>query len=232
MAEVIPTVDISAWLSPSAGQSEKDDVVRAMSDACHKYGFFYLAGHGISPAAQNKMLECARLFFNKLSYEERMELWIGKSMGKSNRGYEPSGLQTHDNVLRADTKEAFVIGAEVPADDPDAGQFSTGPNLWPKSLRDEEFRLPIMEYRDKMVELVKVILRILGRGLPKEWNQPDNVFDDFTIKPSLPMRLLHYPPKTNDDNEQYGGESTPRVAGPHQPESREADLNTRSWRPH
>ncbi|KAK7716321.1 hypothetical protein SLS64_003473 [Diaporthe eres] len=150
------------------------------------------------------MLECARLFFNKLSYEERMELWIGKSMGKSNRGFEPSGLQTHDNELRADTKEAFVIGAEVPADDPDAGKFSTGPNLWPKSLRDDEFRLPIMEYRHKMVELVKVILRILGRGLPKEWNHPDNVFDDFTIKPSLPMRLLHYPPKTNDDNEQYG----------------------------
>lgn len=154
------------------------------------------------------MLDCARLFFNKLSYDERMELWIGKSMGKSNRGYEPSELQTHDNVLRADTKEAFVIGAEVPANDPDAGSFSTGPNLWPKSLRDDEFRQPIMEYRERMVQLVKVILRILGRGLPKEWNQPPNVFDDFTIKPSLPMRLLHYPPKANDDNEQYGGQST------------------------
>ncbi|RYO87191.1 hypothetical protein DL766_005458 [Monosporascus sp. MC13-8B] len=203
VAEAIPIIDISAWLSPSATQKQKDEVVQAMSDACHTYGFFYLAGHGVPVGDQSKMLDCARAFF-QLPIEERMELWIGKSMGKSNRGYEPSGLQTHDNVLRPDTKEAFVIGAEIPADDPDAGSFSMGPNLWPKSLPDEQFRLPIMEYREKMVELVKVILRILARGLPASWNQPPDVFDGFTIKPSLPMRLLHYPPKIGDDKEQYG----------------------------
>ncbi|KAH8889985.1 Clavaminate synthase-like protein [Thozetella sp. PMI_491] len=203
VTEAIPTVDISAWLSSSATQKEKDRVVQAMRDACHVYGFFYLAGHGVSVEDQERMLECARAFF-RLPLEERRELWIGNSMGKSNRGYEPSGLQTHDGVLRPDTKEAFVIGAEIPADDPDAGNFSMGPNLWPKSLPDEEFRLPIMDYREKMVELVKVILRILARGLPASWNQPPDVFDEFTIKPSLPMRLLHYPPKTVVDDEQYG----------------------------
>lgn len=202
--EAIPTVDIGTWLSPSASQAQKDQVVHAMRDACHTYGFFYLANHGISVEDQAKMLNCARSFF-ELPIEERMELWIGNSMGKSNRGYEPSGLQTHDNVLRPDTKEAFVIGAEIPADDPDAGKFSMGPNLWPKSLPDDQFRLPIMDYREKMVELVKVILRILGCGLPASWKQPPNVFDDFTVKPSLPMRLLHYPPKIGNDTEQYGG---------------------------
>ncbi|KAK2601897.1 hypothetical protein QQS21_004584 [Conoideocrella luteorostrata] len=201
--EAIPTVDISSWLLPSSTQIEKNQVVQAMRDACHTYGFFYLIGHRVSIEDQAKILECARVFF-KLPFEERMELWIGNSMGKSNRGYEPSDLQTHDNVLRPDTKEAFVIGAEIPADDPDAGKFSMGPNLWPKSLPDEQFRLPIMDYREKMVELVSVILRILAQGLPASWNQPHDIFHDFTIKPSLPMRLLHYPPKTGNDEEQYG----------------------------
>ena len=101
--------------------------------------------------------------------------------------------------------KAFVIGAEIPKDDPDAGSFSMGPNLWPKSIPKEDFEIPIMEYRAKMVELVKVLLKILARGLPKEWGCAPNVFEGFTIKPSIPMRLLHYPPSATRDERQFGG---------------------------
>jgi hypothetical protein len=34
-----------------------------------------------------------------------MDVWIGKCMGKSHRGYEPSGIQTHKEGLKPDTKE-------------------------------------------------------------------------------------------------------------------------------
>lgn len=56
-----------------------------------------------------------------------------------------------------------------------------------------------------MVELVKVILKILARGLPAEWQCPNDVFDAATIDPSIPMRLLHYAPQSAKNENQFGG---------------------------
>ncbi|KAI0010263.1 Clavaminate synthase-like protein [Xylariaceae sp. FL0662B] len=201
--EAIPTVDISPFTDPNASPAAKRAVVEAMSHACSTYGFFYLAGHGVTPAQQKKTLDCAKRFF-ELSKEERMEVWIGKCMGKSFRGYEPPGIQTHQEGLLPDIKEAFIIGAEVPADDPDAGTFSTGPNLWPKQIPDEEFRIPIMEYQATMLELTKTLLKILALGLPKAWGCPPDVMDEFAVNPSMPMRLLHYAPQQVLDQRQFG----------------------------
>ncbi|RYP02758.1 hypothetical protein DL764_005632 [Monosporascus ibericus] len=200
--EAIPTVDISPFISNASEESLRE-VIEAVRHACTTYGFFYLVGHGISLEQQNKALECARLFFT-LPVEERMEVWIRKSLGKSHRGYEPPGIQVHQEGLLPDTKEAFIIGAEVPAEDPEAGTFSTGPNLWPKSLPKEDFQIPIMEYQKTMLELVKVLLKILALGLPKDWACPPNVFDELAVNPSMPMRLLHYAPQAVRDERQFG----------------------------
>jgi isopenicillin N synthase-like dioxygenase len=61
-----------------------------------------------------------------------------------------------------------------------------------------------------MIQLVKVILKILARGLPEEWNCPPDVFDAATIEPSIPMRLLHYAPQSAENKNQFGGE-TPKI---------------------
>jgi isopenicillin N synthase-like dioxygenase len=99
----IPVVDISPFLkSPSSDAA--DQVVRQMRHACHTYGFFYLVGHGVSEEVRRGHLDRAKLFFT-LSEEEKMDVWIGKCMGKSHRGYEPSGIQTHKEGLKPDTKE-------------------------------------------------------------------------------------------------------------------------------
>ena len=88
-----------------------------------------------------------------------------------------------------------------------AGTFHTGPNRWPKSLSDEQFRIPIMDYHTKMLEMVKVILKVLGRGLPKEWNQPPDVLEPLTHDKyvSAPMRLLHYAAQSEKKKNQFGG---------------------------
>ncbi|KAF3065870.1 hypothetical protein GL218_09347 [Daldinia childiae] len=201
--DAIPTVDISPFTDPNASEEAKNGVVDAIRHACTKYGFFYLTGHGVSEEKRNSILKCSRRFF-ELSMEERMDVWIGKSMGKSFRGYEPPGIQTHQEGLLPDTKECFAIGHEVPADHPDAGTFSTGPNLWPKNLKDEEFRTPVMEYQATMLALSKVLLKLLSRGLPKAWGHPPDVMDDLAVNPSMPMRLLHYGPQEVLDERQFG----------------------------
>lgn len=105
--------------------------------------------------------------------------------------------------------KAFIFGREVPADAPEAGSFSTGPNLWPKSLKDEDFRIPIMDYHDKMTKLVSVIVKILALGLPKEWKCPPDVFDGLLNEPSVPMRLLYYSPQPVKNENQFGGAKFP-----------------------
>lgn len=102
--------------------------------------------------------------------------------------------------------QCFIIGHEVPADHPDAGTFSTGPNLWPKALKDEEFRTPIMEYQATMLDISKTLLKILSRGLPKAWGHGPEVMSPFAENdPSMPMRLLHYAPQEVLDERQFGG---------------------------
>jgi isopenicillin N synthase-like dioxygenase len=103
--------------------------------------------------------------------------------------------------------KGFVVGAEIPRDDPDAGTFLTGPNQWPKSLTADEFANPVLKYRNTMVELAGKVLKILALGLPKEWNCPPDVFDEFLINPSGNLRLLHYPPQISTDPRQLGGKN-------------------------
>lgn len=94
----------------------------------------------------------------------------------------------------------------MPADHPDTGTFSVGPNLWPATLTNSEFRDPVMAYQAKMVHLVKVFLKILRRGLPEEWNCAPDVFDVLASENvSIPMRLLHYGPQPARNDKQFGG---------------------------
>ena len=100
----IPTVDISPFLSNDASSEALSDVVEAMRHACTTYGFFYLVGHGIQEEDRQKTLDSAKRFFS-LPEEEKMDVWIGKAMGRSFRGYEPPSLQIHKEGLLPDTKE-------------------------------------------------------------------------------------------------------------------------------
>jgi len=199
----IPTVDISPFFSPGASEAARQAVIEGVSDACHTYGFFNLIGHGVPREALRDALECNKLFF-ALPEDKKMEVWIGKSVGRSFRGFEPSGIQTHHEGLLPDTKETFMVGREVQADDPDYGTFSTGPNLWPSSIPKPEFQDRVMAYQSLMLGLVKKILDILALGLPREWGCPSNVFESLLDKPSIPMRFLHYSPVEAQDPRQFG----------------------------
>lgn len=100
----IPTIDISPFTSPTASQQDVDNVVEAVRHACTTYGFFQMVGHGVSKEDRDGIMACAKRFF-EIPLEERMEVQIKNSMGKSLRGYEPPGIQIHQKGLKADTKE-------------------------------------------------------------------------------------------------------------------------------
>lgn len=198
----IPTVDMSAILSPDASNAERNQVIENVRHASTTYGFFNLVGHGIPHAQLQEAFESSKRFF-ALPEEKRMEVHVGKAMGRSFRGWEPPFIQQHHEGLLPDTKETFIVGREVPADDPEAGSFMTGPNLWPDIPR-EDFQDVVLAYQACMVELSRVIIRMLVQGLPKEWGCPIDALDGLTVDPAIPMRFLHYGPVEKRDPRQFG----------------------------
>ncbi|KAI1768920.1 putative 1-aminocyclopropane-1-carboxylate oxidase [Hypoxylon sp. FL1150] len=198
----IPTVDISAILSPTASKAERVQVIEDVRHASTTYGFFNLVGHGIPHAQLQQAFESSKRFF-ALPEEKRMDVHVGKAMGRSFRGWEPPLIQQHQENLLPDTKETFIVGREVPADDPEAGSFLTGPNLWP-DLPKKEFQDVVLAYQARMVALAQTIINILVQGLPEKWGCPPDALDGLTVDPAIPMRFLHYGPVKEKDPRQFG----------------------------
>jgi isopenicillin N synthase-like dioxygenase len=219
----IPTVNIAPWLASDSTHEARRGVVEAIRNACITYGFFQLVGHGVPQELQQKVLQCAEDFFS-LPMDEKMVVSQKNAMGKSARGYEVLQGQTLQSGALPDLKEVSVIedayprcmaltddpkgyfvGPELSAQDPRAGQFLQGPNLWPESLHKEDFEAPLQDYRQRMVALAEHVLQILARGLPQD--DQESLFDDFMDTPSANLRLLHYPPQITTDKLQLGGMS-------------------------
>lgn len=101
------------------------------------------------------------------------------------------------------------IGRDVQPDDPKYGTYLYGPNHWP-DLPEGDFRKPIMEYREHMLQLAKTIMCILAEGL----SFGAEVFDEFMEDPVASVKLLHYPPQS-DVGEQLGGTLIFHLCNPH-----------------
>ncbi|CRG85085.1 UPF0676 protein [Talaromyces islandicus] len=194
----IPLIDISPFLDDSASHASRDAVVDQVRNACMTYGFFQLEGHGVPVHLQEAMLECAKTFFD-LPLEKKTAVGMDKAMGKSNRGYEVIGGQTLQPDTLPDLKEGFYIGEEMSPDNPKAGSFLRGPNLWP-DLPEEKFRQPINEYYQHMLTLDHLILKVITSGMP----YAPEILAEFTTDPNATLRLLHYPPQKSKDARQLG----------------------------
>ncbi|KAK6008874.1 hypothetical protein QM012_000777 [Aureobasidium pullulans] len=150
---------------------------------------------------QQMVLGCAKTFFS-MPVENKMEVSTEKCLGMSNRGYEGLRGQALQPGALPDLKEGYFIGAEVPADDPRAGKFLHGPNLWPSSLDRSEFQDPLMEYLARLTRVAELLLEMLRQALPIP--PSEDTFEGFRIKPSTNLRLLHYPPQKSVDQRQLG----------------------------
>ncbi len=182
-APTIPLIDIAALASPVA--AERAAVGAALREACLAYGFFYIRGHGVSPALVAAMFEQARRFFD-LPVEAKMRL--NKTQSAANRGYEPLNGQRLEAGAPPDLKESFFLGADLPAEDPRVvrKQFGRGANLWPDL---PGFRPVAEDYYATLAELGGR----LYRGLALALGVAETYFDGFYADPVNVLRFIHYP---------------------------------------
>jgi isopenicillin N synthase-like dioxygenase len=183
-APSIPIIDISPLVAgDGAGERE---VARLIGNACRGIGFFYITGHGIAPATLARVFGVAAELFRAPAHVKDAGAFSGTG---GNRGYIRLGGETLDPGKPPDVKEAFNIGLELAADDPEliARKPFRAPNVWPDIA---DFRSVTLDYFDRMSRLGVRLHRAFARDLGLE----PAFFADRFRKPMATLRLLHYPP--------------------------------------
>ena len=112
MDNEIPIIDLTDLISGK----DAAGVAAAIGAACRGVGFFYVTGHGIPDEVTRRFFAESRRFFAATP-----EIKNAASITQSphNRGYVGMGEEILDPDMPADLKEAFNIGLELPADDPE-----------------------------------------------------------------------------------------------------------------
>lgn len=183
--DAIPTVDLNSA-----------DAAQAIDAACRTHGFFYLRGHGISADIINKAFEYSAAFF-ALPDEVKTAYHIANAHPHQ-RGYVPLFGEALDDDTPPDFKESYDLGVDLPDDHPDvmAGKPFSSPNVWPQL---NGFKKAISIYHDSMMSLSERLVALTAEGLGLH----AGFFDGAMRDPVGNLRLLHYPP--SDQSEQNGG---------------------------
>jgi isopenicillin N synthase-like dioxygenase len=176
----IPVIDVSAL-----GGSDASRIATEIGAACRDVGFFYVTGHTVPKDLSAAVFETSARFFAQSDTEKRAVLYTAAG----NRGYVPMQGEALDPSKPADLKEAFNIGLDLPADDPDvvAGREFRAVNHWPN--------LP--GFRDTMLAYFAACQELgclLHRAFALDLGLPPAFFDDKIDRPMAVLRLLHYPP--------------------------------------
>lgn len=179
----LPVIDVSSLASGNAGDTAK--VAAEIGAACRDIGFFYVAGHPVPQSLMREVFAVSAAFFAQDEAAKRSVLYTASG----NRGYVPMKGEALDPGRPADLKEAFNIGLELPADDPEllAGQMFRAKNFWPEMAG---FRETMLTYFDACHGLG----RLLHRAFAVDLGLSPDFFEDKLDRPMAVLRLLHYPP--------------------------------------
>ncbi len=192
--ESLPIIDLASRDAARVGA--------ALDRACCEFGFFYITGHGISPALSARMMILAREFFAS-PLEQKMAIAMAHG-GRAWRGYFPVDGELTSG--RPDRKEGIYFGTELGPDDPrvQAGLPLHGANLFPAL---PGFRDTILAYIDEVTTIGQRVLNgiAVGLGLPQDY-----FLERYTRDPTVLFRIFNYPPSTagSDENELGVGEHT------------------------
>lgn len=103
----LPFIDLSDYIESQSTEAAAA-VIKQVSDASERFGFFQVRGHGVPVDLQRRFLASLDRFF-KLPTEENMKLSYLNN--PSRRGYEASGMSMRDGDPMTDSKEVITYCA-------------------------------------------------------------------------------------------------------------------------
>jgi isopenicillin N synthase-like dioxygenase len=178
----IPIIDVSGLAAGDATAR----IAAEIGAACRGLGFFYITGHGVPAEQIARTMAAAHAFF---AAPAAVKDAVRYSATSGNRGYVPMRGEALDPTKPADLKEAFNVGLELAADDPEivAGARFRALNQWPAL---PGFRETLLAYFDA----TSALGRQLHRAFAVDLGLPVDFFNDKLDRPLATLRLLHYPP--------------------------------------
>jgi isopenicillin N synthase-like dioxygenase len=195
-ARSLPTLDLRRF---DAVGEERAAFLGDLRRAAREFGFFYLAGHGISQNFTETVVNLSLRFF---SLPESDKLAIEMVNSPHFRGYNRAGFEYTRG--KQDWREQIDIGAERPAlpRDPAAPAWTRlqGPNQWPPAL--PELKPVLLDYQEKATALAIRVIQAFSAAL----EQPENVFEPiYSPAPNQLIKIIRYPGRAAGESDQGVG---------------------------
>ncbi len=187
----IPVVDVGSFKEES---SETAHAAQELAQACRNYGFFYVRGHDIDEALQQRLEDLSRRFFDQ-DLDTKQSISMDKG-GRAWRGYFAVGDELTSG--KPDVKEGLYFGQELAANHPlvRARTPMHGANLFPDI---PGFRETVMEYMQALTTLGHTLMR----GIAISLELPADYFQIRYLKdPLILFRIFHYPETSGNQKEQ------------------------------
>ncbi|MEO6723895.1 MAG: 2-oxoglutarate and iron-dependent oxygenase domain-containing protein [Blastocatellia bacterium] len=200
----VPIINISALIGEDSNYEDRQSVAEQIRSACCDCGFFYIIGHGVDEALQERLERLSRQFFAQ-PLEAKLEIRMALG-GKAWRGYFPVGDELTSG--QPDQKEGIYFGAELGPDHPlvQAGTPMHGRNLFPANL--PTFRETVLEYMVEMTRLGHQLMAgiALSLGLEESYFAANPGY--YTTDPLTLFRIFNYPSLADHQSDWSVGEHT------------------------
>lgn len=183
-SQQLPIINISGLTGDEL--ERRRSVAGQIRKACCEVGFFYITGHGVDEALQERLETLSRQFFAQpLEAKMKIRMALG---GKAWRGYFPVGDELTSG--QPDLKEGIYFGAELGPDHPlvKAETPMHGANLFPANIL--LFRETVLDYMAAMTELGHRLMAgiALSLGLEESYFASRYSADPLTL-----FRIFNYP---------------------------------------
>ncbi len=172
-----------APLSIAGTAEDTPAFVQGLGNAFERHGFAVISDHGISPDLIASVFNSTRDFFAQPT-ETKKQFHVPGGGGQ--RGYTAFGVEAAKGEPRADLKEFWHLGRDLPPGDP--RRSSMPENVLVPSVPGFDTKT-----RELFSALDKLGLRIL-RGVARHLKLAPDYFDDKVAPGNSILRLLHYPP--------------------------------------
>ncbi|HYC13225.1 MAG TPA: 2OG-Fe(II) oxygenase family protein [Stellaceae bacterium] len=181
----IPVID----LGPLVEGKNPRAIIDTLGNACRDIGFIYVKNHGVPRELVAGLAEQAALFFRR-PMAEKMRIVVDPRM----RGYLPLNYRSYEGEARAGTshQEGFWVGHERPLSKESP---LDGPNQWP--AEPAGLKPAMLAY----FAAVEKLSHVLMRGFALALDLKPDYFEPIYRDPMSRLKLNHYPPQDNPENE-------------------------------
>jgi len=174
----IPILDIRRF------DTDRDAFLLEFRNAYQEWGFAGISGHNLDPKLIQSAWNASEKFFALPSNIKAQYEGVEKDRS---RGYIPFGVEKAKDSKHSDLKEFYHIGHQV--DDVD----HLAPNIWPTDIT--EFKATFKALYANLETLSLRVLSIFATAL----ELPIDYFDSRVKHGETLLRILHYPPITDQD---------------------------------